>query len=183
MKLLKAGALVLLSACAAVAPSAWAQRDAGAVKVRRARARRAVVLTEGGRSHTLDLTKEIDAARIEDVSAPLVTRAGGFVYLVLDVCGLSKVPPDDRQCGAGVECNLVWLKLGADWRKLDAKSERYESCWYPVTSDGGVRVEGRRLSLEFDDLREETRCAVAYDADRPEQGLSVERKPLPKSTP
>lgn len=175
--------VVLLSACLAAAPSAWAQRGAGAVRVRRAKARRSVVVTERGRSHALDLTKEIDAARIEDVSAPFLTRKDGFVYLVLDVCGPSKVPSDDRQCGAGTECNLVWLKLDEGWKKSDAVAERYESCWYPVTSDGGVRVEGRRLSLEFDDLREETHCVVAYDADRPEQGLSVGRRPLPKATP
>lgn len=175
--------VLLLSACLAAAPAAWAQGGAGAVRVRRAKARRAVVVTERGRPHALDLTKEIDAARIEDVSAPFLTREGGFVYLVLDVCGPSKVPPDDRQCGAGVECNLVWLKLDGGWKKVDARAERYESCWYPVTSDGGVRVEGRRLSLEFDDLREETHCVVAYDAGRPGQGLSVERKALPKPTP
>lgn len=176
---------VLLSACLAAVAPVWAQgrAEAGAVKVRRAKAGRAVVVTERGRSHTLDLTSEIDAARIEDVSAPFLTHKDGFVYLILDVCGPSKVPSDDRQCGAGTECNLVWLRLDRSWKKVDAGAERYESCWYPVTSDGGVRVEGRRLSLEFDDLREETHCVVTYDADRPERGLSVERKPLPKPTP
>ena len=35
---------------------------------------------------------------------------------------LSKLPPDDRQCGAGIECNVVWLKLDARWRVGGAQS-------------------------------------------------------------
>lgn len=170
--------VLLLSACLAAAPSAWAQR--GAVGVRRAKARRAVVVTERGRSHTLDLTKEIDAARIEDVSAPFLRRKGGFVYLVLDVCGPSKVRPDDRQCGAGTECNIVWLKLDGRWKKLDAKSERYESCWYPVTSETGPRVRGGRLVVMTEDLRDWVRREINYDGRRPEDGLTFKFWAIPK---
>lgn len=149
----------------------------------RAKGRLGVVVTERGRARTLDLTKHVDAMRIEDVSVLFLSRAGGFTYLVLDVCGLSKVPPDDRQCGAGTECNVVWLKLDGAWRVRDAKNERYESCWAPVTSEEGPKVSGRRMTLVLDDFREEMHREVTYDADNPEAGLAVKQTPIPKSNP
>jgi hypothetical protein len=154
----------------------------GGVSVR-AKGRRSVVVRERGRAHTLDLTRHIGAARIEDASVVFLTRRGDFTYLLLEVCGLSKVPPDDRQCGAGIECNVVWLKLDAGWRVLDAKSERYESCWLPITSDEGPKVEGRRMTIVIDDLREEVRREVTYDADSPEAGLTVRQSAIPKTAP
>jgi hypothetical protein len=171
----------LLSLCLALV----AARGASAQdKVRvRAKGRRSVVVTERGRAHTVDLSKNIDAVRIEDASAIFITRRDGFVYLLLSVCGLSKLPPDDRQCGAGVECNLVWLKLDERWRALEAKSELYESCWLPVTSDEGLKVTRRFLTLEYDDLRENLHHVVTYDADSPEQGLKSATRPLPEPQP
>ena len=170
----------LCLACAAQAGAGAAPQ--GTVKVR-AKGRRAVVVTERGRARTLDLTRQIDAMRIEEVSAPFLSRAGGFTYLVLDVCGLSKVPPDDRQCGAGIECNVVWLKLDAAWRVRGAQNQRYESCWVPVTSGEGPKVEGRRLTLTVEDFRDEVRREITYDADHPEAGLTVKQTPLPKTNP
>lgn len=179
MKQLGATAAVLLALC--VICAAAAQRG-GRVGVR-AKGRRAVVVTERGRAHALDLTEQIDAARIEEVSVPFLSRAGGFTYLLLDVCGLSKVPPDDRQCGAGVECNVVWLKLDAAWRVRGAQNQRYESCWAPITLADEMKVEGRRLSFAVEDFREEVRREVTYDADNPEAGLTVKQTPLPKTNP
>ena len=89
----------------------------------------------------------------------------------------------DRQCGAGVECNLVWLKLDPRWKVSDAKSVLYESCWLPVTSDEGPKVSGRTLLLEFDDLRDDTRHEVSYDAEEPEEGLTEKTRPMPKENP
>ena len=175
----------LLSLCLACA--AWASVRAGAEPqgrvTLRTKGRRAVVVREGARAHTIDLTRQIDAMRIEDASVTFLTRKGGFVYLLLDVCGLSKVPPDDRQCGAGTECNVVWLKLDAGWRVRDARNVRYESCWSPVTSDEGPKVAGRRMTLALEDFREEMRREVTYDADSPETGLTIRQSPLPKTTP
>src|ERR1044072_2786525 len=96
-----AAALCAMCVVCAAGGEAGAARQAS-LKVR-AKGRRAVVVTERARAHTLDLKEQIDAMRIEKVSAPLVSRAGGFTYLLLDVCGPSKVPRDDRQCGAGVD--------------------------------------------------------------------------------
>ena len=170
--LLTLAALCLASGCARAAPAQ------GSVKAR-AKGRGSVVVTERGRAHILNVSRHVDAAKIEDAEVLFLTRRGEFVYLVLTACGSSKFPQDDRQCGAGVECNLVWLKLDARWRVLDEESERYESCWAPVTSDEGPKAVGRRLRLEYDDFRENLHHVVTYDADSPEQGLKSETRPLP----
>lgn len=174
--------LAVLSLCATLLCCAAAAPPQAPLKVR-ARGRTSVVVTERGRARTLDLTKQIDAARIEQASALLLSRAGGFTYLLLDVCGLSKAQPDDRQCGAGVECNVVWLKLDAAWRVRGAQNHRYESCWAPITSEAGPKVEGRRMAVTLEDLREEVRREVTYDADSPDAGLTVKQTPIPKTNP
>jgi hypothetical protein len=170
-----AAALLVLCAAGAAVPQ-------GALRVR-PKGRRSVVVTGRGRAHALDLTEQIDAMRIESVKQLFVSRAGGFTYLVLDVCGLSKVPPDDRQCGAGVECNVVWLKLDAAWRVRGAQNQRYESCWAPVTLADEMKVEARRLSFAVEDYRDDVRREVTYDADNPDAGLTVKQTPLPKTNP
>jgi hypothetical protein len=168
--------------CAAAPPPGAGRAAQGGVRVR-AKGRRSVVLTERGRPHTIDLNGHIDATKIEDVSVLLLTRRGELAYVLLDVCGLSKMPPDDRQCGAGIECNVVWLKLDRARRVRDAQNARYESCWAPITSDEGPKVSGRRLTLALEDLREEVRREISYDADSPEGGLKVTQSAIPKSTP
>ncbi|HEX6184475.1 MAG TPA: hypothetical protein VFZ44_11385 [Pyrinomonadaceae bacterium] len=172
--------LFLCVVCAAPSPSGASRVAQGRVSVR-AKGRTSIVLTERGRAHTLDLTKHIDAMKIEDVSVLLLTQRGESAYLLLDVCGLSKMPPDDRQCGAGIECNVVWLKLDRARRVRDAQNARYESCWAPITSEEGPKVSGRRMTLALEDLREEVRREVTYDADSPEGGLKVTQSAIPKS--
>lgn len=179
MKLVVA-ALALALSCVD-ARGASAQETLVRPKLNVRAAGRRITITERGRPHRLDLTGKVDAAKIEDTSIMFLTRKGGFVYLLLDVCGPSKVRPDERQCGAGDECNLVWLKLDARWRKLDAQSELYESCWLPVTSGEGPRIEGRSLVLTLDNLREWVRKDVGYDADRPEEGMTFKSSAIPKN--
>lgn len=178
---LKSSLLFCASLCAsfACAPRAAAQERVTA----RPKGRGSVVVRERGRAHTLDLSRQADAARLQDVTVHFLTRKGGLVYLLLSACGMSKPKPDDRQCGAGTECNLVWLRLDARWRVLDSQSERYESCWLPITSDAGPSVTRKFLRLEYDDLRENLRHTVTYDADRPERGLRSETDPLPQAGP
>jgi hypothetical protein len=158
------------------------QRRATDKVIVRAKGRTGVVVKERGRAHTLNISKHIGAARINDVSVLFMTREGASVYLVLQVCGLSKLPPDDRHCGAGVECNIIWLKLDNSWRERKAQSELYESCWLPITSDDGPTIVDGRLLLQYDDLREEMHYKVDYDADHPGKGFVVEKKPIPKDS-
>jgi hypothetical protein len=175
--------LCLVRADAVVSRSAAQQPAAKQGINLRTRGRRAVVVREGGRSHVLDVSQHIEAARIEGATQLFMTRKGGFVYLLLQVCGPSKEKPDDHECGAGTECDLIWLKLDEAWRERDAKSVRYESCWQPITSDEGPKVNGRTASLEFDDLRDNTQHELTYDADKPEEGLKDKASPLPKDNP
>lgn len=172
----------ILLLCAACATPAAAQKAAApsALKVR-VRGGRTLVVTDGGRSHALRFGDEVGAARLEEASVVFVSRAGGFIYLLLDVCGPSKAKSDDRQCGAGTECDLLWLKLDGSWKTAAADSARYESCWLPITSDEGYRIAGRTLRMQFSDFREQLEYTLTYDADRPEQGLRLEKSPMPDS--
>ena len=144
---------------------------------------RRVVVKERGRDHALDIWKHIEAARIARASEIFLTRKGEFIYLLLQVCGPSKAKPDDHECGAGDECDLIWLKLDGAWRERDAKSVRFDSCWSPIASYDGLKVSGRTAALEYDDLRDNTQHELTYDADKPEEGLKDESHPLPKDNP
>jgi hypothetical protein len=177
--LLLAG-LTLSATTLNLAKSQTAKRENG-IKLRLSGRR--VVVRERGGSHALDIWKHVEAAKIDDAREIFLTRGGGFVYLLLDVCGPSKAKPDEHECGAGEECNLIWLKLDEAWRERDAKSVRYDSCWSPIVSYDGLKVSGRTLSLEYDDLRDNTQHELTYDADKPEAGLKDESKPLPKDNP
>ena len=139
---------------------------------------RLIVLTRQGRTHRLNLGEQISAARLEDVELLLAARKGSHNYLVVSACGPSKLKADDRQCGAGVECDLVWIKLDAGRRVSDSKAVRYESCWSPTTSADGFRVSGGKLELEIDDFREKVSRRVAYDAGQPEKGFQIEERAL-----
>ncbi|HEX3559931.1 MAG TPA: hypothetical protein VHU19_12055 [Pyrinomonadaceae bacterium] len=145
--------------------------------------RRAVVVRERGRSHVLDIWKHVEAARVEDAREIFLTRKGDFVYLLLQVCGPSKPKPDDHECGAGDECDLIWLRLDPSWREREAKSVRYDSCWSPIVSYGDLKVSGRTAQIEYDDLRDNTQHELTYDADKPEEGLTDKAHPLPKDNP
>jgi hypothetical protein len=176
-----AALLILCALCAAWPGRAAAQKGAARDGIRVRARGKSLVLSGRGRSHVLRVADKINAARIKGVTVVFVSRAGGFVYLLLDVCGLSKAEPDGRQCGAGVECDLLWLKLDGGRRVVASDSAHYESCWLPITSDDGYEVTGRTLRMQFSDLREQLEYRLTYDADRPGQGLRIEKSPAPNN--
>ena len=133
-----------------------------------------LALKSRGKTHVFDVSERVDAAKLDDVGVLFETRRTDFVYLLIAACGTSKLKPDDRQCGAGQECNLLWVKLSTGWKMGDIKSVRYESCWVPVSSDEGYKITGRLLQMEYYDLREKLNYKLTYDADRPESGWIVE---------
>ncbi|HEY9283327.1 MAG TPA: hypothetical protein VIP46_07730 [Pyrinomonadaceae bacterium] len=169
--------LIVALALIFAAPRAPAQTGAAAGLRVRGRGR-LIVLAERGRSHRLNLGDQISAARLEDVELLFAARGGSSVYLVVAACGPSKLRPDARQCGAGVECDLVWIKLDAGRRVADSKAVRYESCWAPVTSADGYKIGGGKLELEIDDFRENVSRRVTYDAGQPEMGFQIAERPL-----
>jgi hypothetical protein len=138
-----------------------------------------LIVRHQGRAHALRLGGEmIDAAKITEAKILFANRKDGFTYLLVDVIGDSKDKSDDRQCGAGTESNLIWIKLDAQWRISDSKSERYESCWSGITSDDGYKINGNLLTIEFDNFRERLNVKLSYDAGEPEKGFQIEQKAL-----
>lgn len=139
---------------------------------------RLLVVTYRAKPHMLDLGEKIGAAKITDTAVVFAERRGRFTYLVIDVIGQSKLKEDARQCGAGIESNLIWLKLDAAWKVADSNSVRYESCWSPTTSDDGYRTKGHVLILEIDDFHDDLHTMLTYDANQPEKGFMIKKTPL-----
>ncbi|HEY0427259.1 MAG TPA: hypothetical protein VGC76_05595 [Pyrinomonadaceae bacterium] len=131
----------------------------------------ALVLSYQNKSHKLNLAKQIDAAKIDEAEVLFANRANNFTYLVIDVTGMSKEKSDDRQCGAGVESNLIWVKLNASWRVSAADSVLYESCWLPITSHDSFKISDDNLTLVYENLRNDTEITVSYNAAQPEKGF------------
>lgn len=139
----------------------------------RARGRR-MLLTAGGKTQSLDLGDKLSAARLDGVKLIFNTRRSDFNYLLVDARGTSKLKQDMHQCGAGEENDLVWLKLTTDWRLVEARGARYESCWGSTTSDDGYRVEKNVLHIAYSDFQRKLECRLTYDADQPERGYTLE---------
>lgn len=137
-----------------------------------------LVVTFQGKAHALDASEQIDAAKITGTQILFASRRDDFTYLLVDVSGQSREKQNNRQCGAGTEANLIWIKLDAKWQIADIKSERYESCWSSVSSNEGYKISGKTLTVEFDNFRDERSVKLLYNADEPEKGLQKEEKPL-----
>jgi hypothetical protein len=142
-----------------------------------------LVLTSRGQRHVLDVSHNIDAARLDEAKVLFATHRQDFLYLLVSACGPSRLESNDRQCGAGQECNLLWIKLDAAWRINDIKAVRYESCWAPVTSSEGYQLRGNTLEMQYSDFREKKEYKLTYDADRPESGFHVEESAMKDTDP
>ncbi|MBS1795275.1 MAG: hypothetical protein JSS81_15570 [Acidobacteria bacterium] len=138
-------------------------------------AKRSVSVTFRQKTHRLDIYKNIDAARIVRAKILFAAQKAGFRYLVLDVSGWSKAKLDDRQCGAGTESNLLWIKLDTAWKIIEVQSERYESCWASIEPDEGYSVKDGILTAEFMNFRDELNTVLTYDPRTPEKGFRLEK--------
>jgi hypothetical protein len=138
---------------------------------------RQILISQKNKVHTLNLSDKIDAAKITETEILFVNRQNGFLYLVLDVSGQSKTKQDDRQCGAGIESNLIWIKLDANWKILDANSVRYESCWSSIANDN-FQKQPASMSIEIEDFHNDLDIKLFYNADKPEKGFQITKKPL-----
>jgi hypothetical protein len=143
----------------------------------RLRGEQIFVKYQGGK-HLLDINDKVEAAKLTDATLLFANQKDGFIYLVIDVCGQSKVVQDDRQCGAGTECNLLWIKLDSDWKIADINSVRYESCWSSITSDDGYKINSQTLFIEFDNFRDDVKTKLFYNAEQPEIGFQIEQKAI-----
>ncbi|HEX8922431.1 MAG TPA: hypothetical protein VF766_13240 [Pyrinomonadaceae bacterium] len=178
MKRLTKLSILTLAIALLIQSHVQAQNATGQLRIKaRVRGSKLIVNSQG-KQHVLDVRTSIDAAKLYGASVLFATRRQGFLYLVVAVCGSSKLKPDDRQCGAGQECNLLWIKLNAQWQINDIKSARYESCWASVTSNDGYKIEGDTLRLDYSDFREKKEYKLTYDADRPEGGFHIEESAM-----
>jgi hypothetical protein len=134
-----------------------------------------VFLSESGKSHELSLRKQFAAVRLDQVVLQSAKEAGGFIYLLLDVTGPSKLPRDSHQCGGGNESNLVWLKLDREWRILESNAFLYDSCW----TSGATMIDPPKWS--GDTLKVATLDKIAtYTYKHPDDGLKVTDAPADK---
>lgn len=139
-------------------------------------------LREGATEHPIDLRDHFHAVSLASVVLQSAKETGGFIYLLLDVTGPSKLPRDSHQCGAGNESDLIWLKLDSDWRVQDAKDFRYESCWSDISADDPPKWTGDTLKVSvFSAAGGKSVSQVAtYTYKRPEDGIKVVETPADK---
>jgi hypothetical protein len=126
-----------------------------------------VRFVEDGRAHEISVKGLFDAVELQSVKLQSATESRGFMYLLLDIEGPSKLPRDNHECGAGSESNLVWLKLDLEWKVLDAKSFRYDSCWASISMIDPPRWEGDTLTVSTENK------VVTYSYKHPEEGLKI----------
>jgi hypothetical protein len=135
-----------------------------------------VTFRDGASSHELSIREQFHAVRLEKVTLQSAKESNGFIYLLLDVTGPSKVPADAHQCGAGTESDLIWLKLDNDWKVLDAKNFRYDSCWSTISADDPPKWEGDTLKVTVFSVAsggEGKTLTATYTYKHPEEGFKV----------
>jgi hypothetical protein len=153
---------------------AFAQKGEYAIRARSGQ----LIVKHKGKAHALRLGDKIDAAEITNTEILFADRRDAFTYLLVDVVGDSREKQNDRQCGAGIESNLIWIKLDAAWKIVEAASERYESCWSSITSQDGYKINGNLLTVEFDNFREDVTVKLSYNAGEPEKGFEKQSAAL-----
>ena len=136
-----------------------------------------LIVTYQRKAHTLNTTEQIDAAKVTNTEILFANRKENFTYLVVDVIGQSKAKQDDRQCGAGTESNLLWIKLDSAWKVADIKSVRYESCWSSTTSDDGYKIKNKALTIEITDFHKDVNAIISYNSNEPEKGFKIIESP------
>jgi hypothetical protein len=142
-----------------------------------------VYVREGAKEHDLALRDHVHAVTLEKVILQSAKESAGFIYLLLDVTGPSKVPPDAHQCGAGTESDLIWVKLDGGWKIQDAKDFRYDSCWATISSDDPPKWEGDTLKVAVFSVASGgsgVNQLATYSYKHPEDGIKVTETPADK---
>lgn len=127
-----------------------------------------VSFLEAGQTHDVSIKEQFQAVQLEKVILQSAKESNGFIYLLLDVTGPSKLPRDSHQCGAGNESNLIWLKLDKSWKQVDVKTFLYDSCW----TDSAAMIDPPKWT--GDTLKVTTVNKVAtYSYRTPDEGLKI----------
>jgi hypothetical protein len=133
-----------------------------------------ITFREGAGEHEIALRDYSHAVRLDKVILQSAKEANGFIYLLLDVTGPSKLPRDSHQCGSGNESDLIWLKLDGNWKIIAEKDFQYDSCWKSVALIDAPKWQGDTLKVATVDK------VATYSFNRPEQGLRVADDPTGK---
>jgi hypothetical protein len=141
-----------------------------------------VSFLEGTNEHQIALRDYFHAIRLDKVTLQSAKEANGFIYLLLDVTGPSKLPPDSHHCGAGTESDLIWLKLDKDWKAQDGKTFRYESCWATVEADEPPAWQGDTLKVKVFSVSGgvSKNLLATYSYKRPDEGFKISETPADK---
>jgi hypothetical protein len=169
-------AIFIIILCFAASLTFGQKSNNPAYKIRAQRG--GISVTFQGKTHWLNVGAEIDAAKITETELMFAAQKDGFRYLVIDVSGQSRAKENDRQCGAGVEANLLWIKLNAAWKVAAVKSVRYESCWSSISLNDQFKNSGNLLNIDFDNFRDDVNVKVTYNSDQPEKGFQIEETKL-----
>jgi len=132
-----------------------------------------VAVTFQGKAHFLKIGDKIDAAKVTEAEVMFANEKDGFRYLLIDVSGGSRASDFDRQCGAGTESNVIWLKLNGAWKILDVKAVRYQSCWSGIDLNDPFRRTKDSLAFEFDNISDNLNVKFSYNANEPEKGFQI----------
>lgn len=164
-------AIIFIILCCAAASVFGQNSEAAAYKIRANG--RTLAIKFKKKSYRFDFGKEIDAARITETEILFANEKEGFRYLVIDVSGWSHEKQNDRQCGAGTESNLLWLKLDANWKIADIKSVRYQSCWSGIDINDSFEITKNSLAADFDNIRDKVNVKLSYNSLEPEKGFQI----------
>ena len=138
----------------------------------------AVVLSDGERRSTIDLSESIGPGYVQQCAVRFDRATSGGRWVVLDVRGPSRQNPAPSFAGTAGEGCLVWLKLDADLRPINVQAVVYESSLRTVDPVGGVRQTGDGISIRADCLDRMTTVQVAFHAARPDRGFDVSTGPM-----
>lgn len=150
--------------------------ESAAYKIRAQKA--ALTIKFQNKTHRFYLPEQIDAARITEAEIMFATEKDGFRYLVINVGGWSREKQNDRQCGAGIESNLLWLKLDPAWKIRDIKSVRYQSCWSGIDLNDPFELTKNSLNVDFDNIRDKLNVKLTYNSAEPEKGFQIKETKL-----
>lgn len=172
---MKTASIFIILFCAAA--SVFGQKsDTAAYKIRARNGDLTIKFQK--RSYRFNVRTQIDAARITETEIMFTTEKAGFRYLVINVSGWSREKQNDRQCGAGIESNLLWLKLDPAWKIREIKSIRYQSCWSAVDLNDSFKTTKTSLALDFDNIRDKLNIKLAYNTLEPDKGFQIEETKL-----
>ncbi len=136
-----------------------------------------LTLNADGVRRTYTLSDERVGVDMDRAKVLEFQNKNGLTYVLLDINGPSRRNGGARQCGAGSESSLVWLRLRR-WRLLEIRTVRYTSCWFTIDYAQSAR-RGTLYTISFSDFSAMKDKTVTYDRAHPELGLVLTGRPMP----